>query len=338
MTLGVALRDLLPPAGPRAALPVRDLLALARLAQRGGYHSVWLPEGRGREAFAQLGALAARTGRIHLGTGILPVFSRPPALTAMALATLDDLSGGRIIFGIGAGHPAITARGYDRPSARPVRAIREYVEIVRQVMSGATVRYAGRVFRVEEFTLEATPARQVPIFIAALRNRMLRLAGALGDGALLNWMPPEQAGRCAAVVREAARAAGRPEGSVTVACFVRACVTDEADRARLVLRRLIASYAALDAYARMFAGSGFAAEVEAIRAAWPRGVDAAACAVSDPMADGLGLVGTAAHCRAGLERFRAAGVDLPIIYPFPGGPVKESYARTVSALAPGSCL
>jgi 5,10-methylenetetrahydromethanopterin reductase len=328
------LRDLLPPAGPRTALPVRSFLDLGALAEGGGYHSVWFPEGRGREAFAQLGALAAHTHRIHLGTGIVPVFSRPPALTAMALATLDDLTGGRVLFGIGAGHPAITARGYDRPFVRPVRAIHEYVEIVRLVMSGTPVHYEGEIFRVEEFTLESTPARMVPIFIAALRGRMLRLAGALGDGVLLNWMPPEHAGRCAAVVREAARAAGRPDGSVTVACFVRACVTDEVEEARLVLRRLIAAYAALDAYAQMFAGSGFGAEVEAIRAAWSGGVEPAARKVSDRMTEALGLIGTAAHCRAGLERFRAAGVDLPVVYPFPIGSGTTSFERTIAALAP----
>jgi probable F420-dependent oxidoreductase len=336
MALGVALRDLLPPADPGSALPVRSFLDLGALAERGGYHSVWLPEGRGREAFAQLGALAATTRRIRLGTGILPVFSRPPALTAMALATLDDLSGGRVLFGIGAGHPAITVRGDDRPFTRPVQAIREYVEIVRQVMSGATVRYGGRVFRVEEFTLESTPARQVPVFIAALRGRMLRLAGAMGDGVLLNWMPPEHAGRCAAAVRDAARAAGRPDGAVTTACFVRACVTDDGEEARLVLRRLIAAYAALDAYARMFVECGFGADVEAIRAAWGGGVDAAARAVGDGMTESLGLIGTAAHCRAGRERFREAGIDLPIIYPFPVGPGAESFERTIAALAPQS--
>jgi len=334
MALGVALRDLLPPAGPRTALPVRSVLDLGTLAERGGYHSVWLPEGRGREAFAQLGALAAATRRIHLGTGILPVFSRPPALTAMALATLDDLAGGRVLFGIGAGHPAITQRGYGRPFTRPVRAIREYVEILRLVMSGDPVRYAGEIFRVEEFALESTPARQVPVFIAALRGRMLQLAGAIGDGVLLNWMTPDHAGTCAGAVRGAARAAGRPEGSVTVACFVRACVTDEMEEARRVLRRLIAAYAALDAYAHMFAESGFAAEAQAIREAWAGGVDAAAAAVGDRMTDALGLIGTAAHCRAGLARFTAAGIDLPVIYPFPVGSARESFECTIAALAP----
>jgi probable F420-dependent oxidoreductase len=283
---------------------------------------------------AQLGALAITTNRVHLATGIMPVFSRPPALAAMGLATLDDLSGGRLIFGIGAGHPGITERGYGQTFTHPVRAVREFVEIVRLTMSGETVRYAGQVFQVQEFALESTPARQVPIFIAALRGRMLRLAGQIGDGVLLNWATSERAARSSAAVREAARAAGRPQGSVSVACFVRVCVTEQVARAREILRRIIATYGGLDAYARMFEESGFAEEVHAIRAGWVLGIDAAARAVSDRMVEGLGLIGTADQCRAGIDRFRKSGVDLPVIYPYPVAPGPDSLGRTIEALAP----
>lgn len=332
--IGVALRDLLPPAGPRTALSVRSLVDLAVRADHLGYHSVWLPEGRGREAFAQLGALSIATHRIHIGTGIMPVFSRPPALAAMGLATLDDLSGGRLIFGIGAGHPGITERGYGQPFTRPVRAVREFVEIVRLAMSGEAVHYAGKVFQVREFELESTPARQVPIFVAALRGSMLRLAGQIGDGVLLNWMTSGQAARSAAAVREAARTAGRPPGSVSVACFVRVCVTEEVERGREILRRMIAAYAGLDAYARMFEESGFAEEVQAIQAGWTSGIDAAGRAVSSRMVENLALIGTADDCRRGIERFRKSGIDLPVIYPYPVEPGPDSYERTIVSLAP----
>jgi len=335
-SLGVSLRDLFPPAGARTALPVRSIVDLGLRAEHLGYDSLWLPEGRGREAFAQLGALAMLTTRVHLGTGIMPVFSRPPALAAMGVATLDDLSSGRMILGIGAGHPGISERGYGRPFSSPVRAVREFVEIVRLVMSGEAVRYAGKVFQIQEFALESPPARLVPIFIAGLRGRMLRLAGQIGDGVLLNWATPEGAAQSSAAVREAAKAAGRQAESVSVACFIRVCVTDKGDRAREILRRMIATYAGLTAYARMFEESGFADEIPAARAAWESGIDTAARAVSDRMLDGLGLIGTELHCRSGIERFRKAGVDLPIIYPYPVGPGPDSYRQTIEALAPNA--
>lgn len=332
--LGVSLRDLLPPAGPRAALPVRAMVDLAVLSDQLGYHSVWLPEGRGREVMAQLGAIALATKHIQLGTGIMPVFSRPPALAAMGLATLDDLSQGRVIFGIGAGHAGITERGYGQAFKRPVQAVREFVEIVRQVMSGGNVRYHGDVFPVPEFELESAPARQIPIYIAALRRTMLALAGQIGDGVLLNWSTPERAAASTAAVHAAARAAGRDPRSIVVACFVRVCVTEQKEQARTILRRIIATYAALTAYAKMFEESGFIDEVRAVTVAWESGIEAAARAVSDRMVNALGLVGTPEQCQAGIRRFHEAGVDLPVIYPFPIGPGPESYRRTIEALAP----
>jgi 5,10-methylenetetrahydromethanopterin reductase len=332
--LGVALRDLLPPAGTRAALPVRAMVDLAARADHLGYDSVWLPEGRGREAFAQLGAMAVATRRAQLATGIMPVFSRPPALAAMGLATLDDLSGGRLIFGIGAGHPAISERGYGLPVRHPVTAVREFVEIVRRAMRGETVRYEGRVFRVESFTLESVPARVVPVFIAALRGRMLALAGELADGVLLNWTTPEHARAAAGAVRTAAQASGRRPEDVTVACFIRACVTARPEAARAVLRRIIASYAGLPAYRAMWAEAGFAAEMAAAEAAAPAGFAALLDAVSDRMVDALGLIGAPEAVRGRLDAFRQAGVALPIVYPFAVESHDRSYRETIDALAP----
>ncbi|HET7039108.1 MAG TPA: LLM class flavin-dependent oxidoreductase [Gemmatimonadales bacterium] len=334
MDLGVSLRDLLPPAGTRTALPVRTMVELAALADRLGYHSVWLPEGRGRESFAQLGAMAQATQRVRLGTGIMPVFSRPPALAAMGLATLDDLSGGRIIFGIGAGHPAISARGYGLRFRSPLAAVREFVEIVRLAMRGEAVRYDGAVFRIESFALESVPARVVPIFVAALRGRMLALAGTIGDGVLLNWTTPDQARKAAGTVRAAAEAAGRRPQDVTVACFIRACAARRPDTARAVLRRIIASYAGLPAYRRMWARAGFAGEMAAAEAAADRGFEALTQAVSDRMVSALGLIGTAEAIRGELDEDRRAGVDLPIVYPFASQPGDRSYRETIEAAAP----
>ncbi len=166
--IAVVLRDLLPPAGPRSLLPVRALVDLAALADRLGYHSVWVPEGRGRELGSMLGAMALATTRLGLATGILPLYSRPPALVAMAAATLASLSGGRFILGIGAGHPAIIGQGYGVPFREPLIAAREFVAIVRAVLAGERVSMRGRVFTVEAFELEARPDHPVPIYVAAL--------------------------------------------------------------------------------------------------------------------------------------------------------------------------
>ncbi len=330
--LGVSLRGLLPSAGAQAALPARTVVELAGLAERLGYHSVWVPEGQGREAFTLLGAIATATQRVRLGTGVLPVFSRPPALAAMGLATLDDLSGGRVFFGVGAGHPEVSERSYGEPFRHPVTAVREFVEIVRRAMRGETVTFHGRVFRVEGFALESVPRRVVPVYVAALRDRMLSLAGEVGDGVLLNWATPARVRAGVEVIRRAAERVGRREAP-HVACFVRACVTDRPEAAREVLRRLIASYARLRAYRALWRELGFAEEMARAEAAARTGPEAVVRAVSDRMVESLGLVGDPAHVYRGLLAFREAGVDLPIVYPFAVGPSDQAYRDTLEGLA-----
>jgi probable F420-dependent oxidoreductase len=333
--LGVVVRDLLPPAGPRALMPVRALVDLARHAEDLGYDSVWVPEGRGRELFGVIGAMATVTSRVRLGTGILPLYSRPPALAAMAAATLGDLSDGRFVLGVGTGHPAIVERGYGVPFREPLRATREYVEIMRRVGAGGPVAFAGRVFRVEALQLEAPPRHAAPIYLAALGPRMLRVAGEIADGVILNWSTPARVQWAAGVVRAAARAAGRDPAQVTVVCYVRVAVAAQA-AAWPVVRKLLATYVALPAYARMLEDAGFADDVRAVQAAWTRGDVDAAAAASDRLVREMALVGTGPAVRDGLRQFHAAGADVVAVYPVPAGEDAEaSIRRTIEAVMRG---
>jgi probable F420-dependent oxidoreductase len=331
--LGVVVRDLLPPAGPRSLMPVRTLVELARLADRLGYDSVWVPEGRGRELFGVIGAMAVATSHMRLCTGILPLYARPPALTAMAAATLGDLSDGRFVLGIGTGHPSIIERGYGIPFREPLAAAREYVEILRAVGAGAAVAEAGRIFRVEAFELEAAPRHATPIYLAALGPKMLRLAGEVADGVILNWSTPARVQWAAGVVREAARAAGRDPAQVQVVCYVRVAV-DRGETAWPVVRKLLATYVALPAYARMLKEAGFADDVRAVQAAWTRGgLDAAAAASPDRLVREMAVVGAGEACQAGLRRYRDAGADVVAAYPVPvGDDAGASIRQTIEAL------
>jgi probable F420-dependent oxidoreductase len=336
--LAVVLRDLLPPAGPQEQVAARALVEAAALADRLGYDSVWVPEGRGRELGALLGAMAGATRRIGLATGILPLYSRPPALAAMMAATLADLSDGRFALGVGAGHPAIVEDGYGVAYREPLRAAREFIGIVRRALGGERVACDGRVFRVASFQLEARPHHRVPIYLAALGPAMLRLAGEIADGVILNWCTPERVREAASAVAGAAAAAGRDPGAVRVVCFVRAAVTDHPAAAWTVLRRLLATYATMPAYTRAFAAAGFGAEMAAASAAWATGgVKAAAAMLDEEFVRGLAAVGRAAECRAQLAAYSAAGADLVCAYPFPvGSDAAASLRATIEGLAPGA--
>lgn len=249
-------------------------------------------------------------------------------------ATLEELSKGRALCGVGTGHRSLIGDGYGVPYRRPLTAVREFVEIVRRLLSEGSVQFSGEVFGVRDFHLEHRPARRTPIFVAALGPRMLQMAGEIGDGVLLNWATAERAAWAVERVRAAAARAGRDPQRLPVACFIRACVTHDPPQGRAILRRLIAVYAALPAYAQVLEESGFVQEVAAIRRGWQGGVDEAAGAVPEGMTQALGFVGPVDICAKGIEQFRRAGVDLPIIYPFALAAGDDQAMRTtIAALA-----
>jgi alkanesulfonate monooxygenase SsuD/methylene tetrahydromethanopterin reductase-like flavin-dependent oxidoreductase (luciferase family) len=253
----------------------------------------------------------------------------------MIASTLADLSDGRFMLGIGVGHPAIIEQGYGLAFREPLRAARECIDIVRAALSGGRVAQDGRVFHVDAFQLESPPRHPVPIYLAALGPAMLRLAGEVADGVILNWIPADRIPWAIARVHEGCRRAARDPESVKVVCYVRTVVTDDVPAGRQVLRRLAATYAAMPSYARMFEDAGHGAAIAAMRAAWQEGgVEAAAAAAPDDFTRALGVVGTTADCLGALRRYRQAGVDLVAAYPFPvGADAAASLRATIEGLA-----
>ncbi|MDR7420215.1 MAG: LLM class flavin-dependent oxidoreductase, partial [Armatimonadota bacterium] len=233
------------------------------------------------------------------------------------------------------GHAAIIEQGYGLSFREPLRATREFVQVVRAVLSGERVTRHGDVFRVDAFQLESKPRHPVPIYLAALGPAMLRLAGEIADGVILNWMPLARLPWAIKRVHEGCRLAGRDPRAVKVVCYVRAGVTDDAGGGRAVLRRLVAAYAAMPSYARMFEEAGRRAAVATARAAWEGGgIDAAATAIPDEFVRELGVAGTAEECCAVLQRYRTAGADVVAAYPFPiGEDPAASMRRTIEELA-----
>ena len=193
------------------SLSLQQYLELGRLAEAQGYEMVWVPEGNGFDSLTRLTYLAAHTRRTKLATGILPIFSRTPMLTAMSAAGLSILSQGRFILGLGVGHrPTVEARD-GVPFRQPMARLRETIYLVRRLLAGERVTYEGRVIRVHDASLgEAAPDGNVPIYIAALGPQMLELAGEMADGVLLNWTASGYLEQAVAHVHQGAK---RPEGT-----------------------------------------------------------------------------------------------------------------------------
>lgn len=319
-------------------LAPRDVVDCVRLAEELGYESAWVAEGHGGDQFAVLSACAMATARIRLGTSISSVFVRSAPTIAMAAATVDQLSGGRFVLGLGTSHREQVEPEHGVPFSRPTDRLRDTVEIVRALLRDGAVAHAGRVLTIERFDLWFEPRRrEVPIYIAGLFPPMLEVCGEIADGALLTWPTLEAPGRAAAHVARGAERAGRRAETIDIASLVPCAVAGSRREALDGLRPGVALYAGFfPRYNRLMAEAGFAEEARAIKAAWDRGDRAtAARAVPDAMVDALAVTGTPAECRERIERYRSAGLRLPIISPrVSGADARRQAMEAIRACAP----
>jgi F420-dependent oxidoreductase-like protein len=320
--------------------PFTEVAAFARTAEECGYEAIFVPEAWGRDAFVTLGALARVTERIGLGTGIVNVYSRSPALLAMATITLDEISGGRAILGLGTSGQRVVEGWHGIPMARPLRRLRETTEAVRAIVGGSRRGYTGETIRVAPgfaITL-ARPRDRIPIYHASLMPRGIRQCAEVADGWLPYFASPETLRSDLAVIQDGLRVSGRERASFTVAPYLPVIVSADDAAARAVLRRHLAFYIGGMGrfYRETVARHGFGAVAEDVRRLWEaRQRDAAADAVTDELLDAFAVVGDAARCRARLDDYRAAGADLPIIA-LPGDIALADAERTVRALGPTS--
>jgi alkanesulfonate monooxygenase SsuD/methylene tetrahydromethanopterin reductase-like flavin-dependent oxidoreductase (luciferase family) len=295
-----------------------DIVASVKLAEELGYDSAWIAEGHGGDQFAILAACAMATSRIRLGTSISSVFVRSAPTIAMAAATVDQLSGGRFVLGLGSSHRVQVEGEHGLPYARPIERVRETVEVVRVLLRAGAVSYRGGVIDIAQFDLWFRPLRPaVPIYLSGLFRPMLEVCGEVAQGVILTWSTLDFARTAAAHVATGAERVGRQAADVEIASLLGCAVATDVEEARRRLKPGVALYAGyFPRYNRLLAESGFADAAAAIRAAWARGDrEGAARLVPDALVDAMTLAGPPARCRERLAQYRAAGVGLPIVTP-----------------------
>jgi probable F420-dependent oxidoreductase len=278
---------------------------LVREAERLGYADAWSFEADGLDAFSPL-AVAGQATAMRLGTAIVNVYTRGPATLASCAAGLAEIAPGRFILGIGSGSNVIV-EGWNGGSFRkPATRVRETARFLRQALAGERVVFRGETFAVDGFRLQRPPARPVPIYIAALRAGMLAVAGEVGDGVILNWLAPADVPRCVAVVREAARKAGRAPDAIEVTARLLVFL-DEDDTAA---RRQVAAYLNVPVYRAFHEWLGRTRELAPMWDAWERGDRRGAVSAVPPrVLDELLLRGSIEAIRARVRDYLDAGVD-----------------------------
>src|SRR6058998_4137403 len=321
-----------------ASLPLPpDLEMCRRVAEHAeilGYESLWIADtGAGPDAFVVAALAAGVTRRVRLGTAVIPIYTRALPVHAAAAGSVAQLAPGRFVLGLGISSETIVDAWGGVPFRKPFARMRETVAVLRRMLAGERVSFAGKTVRTQNFRLVSPPPQPVPIYVAALMPPMLELAGEIADGVILNFMPVEAVPRMLAHVRAGAERAGRDPAALEVVARFQTLVTDDVPAARGAIRHMMGPYFATSVYNRFVAWCCFADEARAVDAAW-RAKDRTrnVAAVTDEMVDRLAIIGSAEHCRARLAEFAAAGVTTPMIHPFLFD--EAAIWRTLESLAP----
>ncbi len=300
----------------RAVYPASGIIEGARLAEKKGFSAIWKGEANNKDPIVLMSAVAACTSEIQIGTFVTHIFGRTPVTMGITAATIDELSNGRFLCGIGASNPTIAGwhgLEYDAPLTRA----EEYVDIVRKVVRQEKLQCEGKKDSSKNFRLPFTPIRkEIPIYIAALRPKMTALAGKIADGVMVTLGTPEHVRGQVEQLHKAAEEAGRDPKSLEVIIEVMCCVNDDIKLAQAPLKEACTYYGLADFYGDMFAQEGFADEIAALRAGYKEGgFHGALATISDDMLSRLPVAAAtnSDQIRQRLEAYEAAGVTRAIL-------------------------
>jgi probable F420-dependent oxidoreductase len=303
---------------PLPGLTLAEHEPLVKRAEAAGYTDLWTGETAGPDGFTPLALSAAWTERARLGTGIVGVFQRGPALLAQQAAALADASTGRFVLGIGSSSDRIV-EGWNRiPFERPLSRVRETLDFLEAALAGERTETG--------FKLEGKPEQRVPVVLAALRGKMLELAVERADGAFTNFLP------LAGLPKVTAQLQGASEGFELLCRFF--CIPGEREQVEPLARFMFSSYITVPVYANFYRWLGYGEQIEPMVASWEAGDrQAAAAAAPWELIEDMFIFGAPEQMKERLDAFVAGGITLPILTPIV---TPDKLAETIDALAPNS--
>ena len=306
-------------------LGVRDVLDRAQLAEKIGVDSVWLVQLPSiRDSAGVLSAMAMCTERVTLGAGILPFYTRPPVMMAQTAATIDEISGGRFVLGVGVGHKLTAEWTLGMSLAKPVDTMREYLTVVTSLLRDGEAHLDGTYYRAHAMYASARRP-SLPAYLGVLGPRMCELAGEVADGLLL-WMCPASYVRDVAVpaLRRGLARAGRSLADFPVTVLVPGSVSDNRDSDRERLRRYLSTYSRVPNYRRMYEASGYGSALLGGE-------------IGDDLLDNVGVIGTHADVVSAIATYHEAGATDVIITPMAEAHYDEGlWQRTAEAVVAGA--
>jgi probable F420-dependent oxidoreductase len=301
---------------PLPTLPLAEHEGLVRRAEAAGYTDLWSGETNGPDGFTPLALAAAWTEKVRLGTGIVGVMTRGPALLAQQAAALADASGGRFVLGIGASSDRIVAGWNATEFSRPLTRVSESVDFLRAALDGERTGTG--------FKLERAPDKRVPIVLAALRGKMLRLAVEKAEGAFTNYLP------LSSLPQVVGQLDGAPDSFELLCRFF--CLPGEREQVEPLARFMLASYGTVPVYAEFLRWLGYGDQIAEMCDAWDaRDRERAVAAAPWELIEEIFILGSPEQMKERLERFVEGGITLPIVTPIT---TPDRFGELIEALAP----
>jgi len=301
-------------------LSVNQVLECSQILSKTNLDTIWIPETWGMENFSMLSAVSNKTTTQKIGSSIINIYSRSPAVIAMGAATVDTLSDGRLILGLGASSLPVVETFHGYKFEMPIQRMKEYVEIIRLILSGKQVNYIGKIFNLKDFTLLIKPKREsIPIYLAAVNQRMVDLTWSIGDGVIFYLRPLNEMKETITKMQS--------KKKIDVTCQIITCVAEDSDIAIDRAKKTLAFYVSVGKIYREFlAKNGFKNETSNIFDEFKKsGFKSNHELVSDSMLQSLCISGNPDECKKQLDNFYETGIDLPIIQFNPVGDTSESF-------------
>jgi probable F420-dependent oxidoreductase len=292
--------------------PLNEQATYFRTLTDMGYTDLWSSETSGFDAFTPLALAALTAPTARLGSAIVPAFTRGPACIAQSVAALASVAPGRVAVGIGSSSDVIVNRWNDVPFEAPLGRVRDVVQFLRRALTGEKIVETYETFDIRGFRLTSVPEVQPTILVAALREKMLRVAGEHADGAILNWLSADDVNTVVPFVRDYGQ-----DKEIVARIFV--CPSEDTDLVRQKAKEFVCAYLNVPVYAKFQRWLGRDA-LKPMWDLWKAGDrKAALAAVPDEVVDQLIVHGSPDECRAHIQRYVDAGVDTPALAIMPWG-------------------
>jgi len=301
-------------------LSINQLIDCTEILSKTSVETLWIPETWGMENFSILSLASQKMPSQKIGSSIINIFSRSPAVIAMGAATIDTISNGRLILGLGTSSIPIVKDFHGIEFKKPILRMKEYVEIIRLILTGNPVNYLGEIFNLKNFTLLIKgPRKNIPIYLAAVNQQMVELTWNIGDGVIFYLRPLDEMKKTIQTMQS--------KRKIDVSCQFITCVSMDSELAKNKCKKTLAFYISVGKIYREFlASSGFQNETRNIFEEFNNsGFASNHELVTDKMINALSIAGDPDTCINQLQKIKEAGVDHPILQFNPAGDVVDSF-------------